>query len=90
MAINYKDNEAIFTSVIYEDETLGLRDFLQEKASDEIKFTFTGCDDIHFAVLQLIMAYKKNYSCIYEFGDENKIYEKVLKGFDTSENNYNQ
>lgn len=89
MAINYADNEVIFTSVIYEDETIPLRDFLQEKAGSEVKFNFTECEDIHLAILQLIVAYKKNYNCIYEFGHEQKIYEKVLKGFDTSENNCN-
>lgn len=89
MAISYTDNEAIFASVIYEDETIPLRDFLQEKAGNEVKFNFTQCEDIHLAILQLIMAYKKIYSCSYEFSHEQKIYEKVLKGFDTSENNCN-
>jgi len=89
MAINFHDNEAIFESVVYEDETVSLRDYLQEKAGNEVSFDFTKCDDINFAVMQLVMAYKKNYSCTYEFGNEKKFYEKVLKGFDTSENNCN-
>ncbi|MBA3026033.1 MAG: hypothetical protein FP820_06420 [Sulfurimonas sp.] len=89
MAINYKNDEATFSAVVYEDETLQFRDFLQQKAGNELRFNFNECEDIHFAVLQLIMAYKKNYSCIYEFSNEKKIYEKVLEGFDPSENNCN-
>lgn len=86
MPITYEKNEANFTSVIYEDEVVPFRDFLQEKAGEELKFSFNECDDIHLAILQLIMAYKKNYSCSYKFGEEKKLFETVLKGFDTSEN----
>ncbi len=89
MAINFQNNEVRFEAVIYEDEIISLRNFLQENGGNEINFVFTECDDIHFAILQLIMAYKKNYDCLYEFGDENKIYAKVLKGFSTSEDNCN-
>ncbi|MCK4875604.1 MAG: hypothetical protein KAR81_02990 [Sulfurimonas sp.] len=89
MAITYDNKRVIFASVIYEDDVLSLRDFLQTNAGDEINFDFRDCEDIHLAVLQLIMAYKKNYSCVYEFGDENKLYVKVLKGFDSSENHCN-
>ena len=85
MAITYEDNKATFSSVIYEDEVVSFRDFLQEKAPEEIEMDFIDCDDIHLAVVQLIMAYKKNYSCSYEFSDNKKLYETVLKGFDTSE-----
>jgi hypothetical protein len=86
MAITYENNETTFTSVIYEDEVVPLRDFLQEKAGESIVFKFSECDDIHLAILQLIMAYKKNYEAIYEFGETKKLFQKVLEGFDTSEN----
>ena len=86
MAITYDGNSAIFTSVIYEDEVVTFRDYLQEKAGEEVKFIFNDCEDLHLAILQLIMAYKKNYSCVYEFGDTKKLFETVLKGFSTSEN----
>nr|WP_321268355.1 hypothetical protein [uncultured Sulfurimonas sp.] len=89
MAIIYKDNCAAFESVIYEDEVLSFRDFLQNIAPNEVKFDFRECEDIHLAILQLIMAYEKNYSVLYEFGDTKKLFEQVLKGFDTSENHCN-
>jgi hypothetical protein len=85
MAITYEGNVATFESVIYEDEVVAFRDFMQEKAGEEIHLNFNDCEDVHLAVLQLIMAYKKNYSCTYEFGQNIKLYQRVLEGFDTSE-----
>lgn len=89
MAINYDKKTASFASVIYEDEVVELRDFLQGNAGDELKFNFTDCEDVHLAVLQLILAYKKNYSCSYEFGDKKRLFQTLLEGFDTSENHCN-
>ena len=86
MAIEYKKNEAIFTSVIYEDEVISFRDFLQVNAGEELQFNFIECEDLHLAILQLIMAYKKNYKCKYIFGENKKFFETVLKGFNESEN----
>ena len=84
MAITYENSEATFTAVIYEDEVVSLRDFLQEKAPDAVQLNFTECDDVHLAIMQLIMAYKKNYQCSYEFGASKKLFQTVLEGFDTS------
>jgi len=86
MSITYEKNEANFTSVIYEDEVVMFRDFLQEKAGEELSLNFKECEDIHLAILQLIMAYKKNYSCNYTFGEKKRLYQIVLEGFNTSEN----
>jgi len=85
MSIQYDGNRVEFESVIYEDEVVDLRDFLQEKAPEAVTFDFTECEDLHLAVLQLILAYKKVYACEYKLSDDTKIYHKVLKGFDSSE-----
>jgi hypothetical protein len=86
MAITYEGNVATLESVIYEDEVVPFRDFLQANAGDEVHFNMAGCEDIHLAVLQLMMAYKKNYSSSYEFGEKVKLFQRVLEGFDVSEN----
>ena len=86
MAITYEKRVATFTSVIYEDEVTTLRDFLQEKAPKSVLFNFKECDDIHLAIIQLIVAYKKTYECSYEFAESKKLFQTVLEGFDTSEN----
>ena len=89
MSITYENNSAKFDAVIYEDEVVSFRDFLQEKAGEELTLDFISCEDIHFAVVQLIMAYKKSYACQYIFADETKLFQIVLEGFDSSENHCN-
>ncbi len=89
MSITYENNEANFTSVIYEDEVVAFRDFLQEKAGEELSLNFQECEDIHLAILQLIMAYKKSYSCSYTFGEKKRLFQIVLEGFYTSEDHCN-
>jgi len=86
MSITYEKNEVSFTSVIYEDEVVSFRDFLQEKAGEELSLNFSECEDIHLAIIQLIMAYKKSYACSYTFGDKKRLFQTVLEGFNTSEN----
>ena len=89
MAITYEENTATLESVIYEDEVVAFRDFLQEKAPEEVHLNMVACEDIHLAVIQLIMAYKKNYSTSYEFGETVKLFQRVIEGFDVSENHCN-
>lgn len=89
MAISYDNKTALFASVIYEDDVVGLRDFLQSNAGEEVVFNFVDCEDVHLAVLQLVLAYKKNYNCSYEFGENKKIFQTCLEGFDTSEDHCN-
>jgi hypothetical protein len=80
------DNENItFDGVIYEDEIPELRDHLQTVAPAMVHFDFSECEDLHLAMIQVIMAYKKMYQCDYKFGDKVYIYQKVLEGFETSE-----
>lgn len=86
MAINYEGKNIIFESVIYEDDVPTLRTFLQKNAGEEITFDFLECEDLHLAILQLIFSYQKNYPYIFKFATERKLFETVLKGFDTSEN----
>ena len=86
MAITYDGNTVNFESVIYEDEVVSFRDYLQEKAGESIVLNFKECEDIHLAIIQLIMAYKKNYECSYQFGEKVKLFQTVLEGFEVSEN----
>ncbi len=89
MAIDIQDNRVVFSSVIYEDEVSTMRDFFQQRAPEKISIDFSQCDDVHLAVLQTIMAYKKLYDCEYHFAKERKIFQRVLEGFDKSENHCN-
>lgn len=87
MAIIYDGNKALFISESNEEELIPFRDFLQNKAGEELEFDFIEAESIHFAILQLIMAYKKSYKCTYKFADDKKCFEKVLSGFDVTQEN---
>jgi hypothetical protein len=84
MAIAMENYSAIFTGVTYEDEIASLRDYLQFSAPASILFDFSDCDDVHLGVLQLVLAYKKQYSSEYRFGGYEKLYQKVCEGFECS------
>ena len=86
MSMKIEDSKVIFESVIYEDEIEPLREFLQSRAPESVLFDFSACDDLHLAVMQVIMAYKKLYVCEYDFGDKEKLFKMTLEGFSVSEN----
>lgn len=85
MATVMENNTVRFSGVIYEDEIVALRDYLQESSPAEITFDFSGCDDVHLGLLQLIFAYKKLYAANFIFGNSGKLYEKVCEGFETTD-----
>lgn len=85
MATIIENNTVTFSAVVYEDEIVPLRDFLQMASPAEITVDFTACDDIHMGVLQLILGYKKLYDANFIYGKEIKLYQKVCEGFDISE-----
>lgn len=85
MATLMENNTVTFSAVVYEDEIVPLRDFLQMASPSEITVDFTQCDDIHLGVLQLVLGYKKLYGANFLFGDEMKLYQKVCEGFETTE-----
>ncbi|WP_455755710.1 hypothetical protein [Sulfurimonas sp.] len=84
MAIEYEGNVATFVSKINEDEIIPFRDFLQEKAGEDVHLNFVDCQEVHFALIQLAMAYIKNYNATYEFGESKKLFQTLLEGFDSS------
>jgi len=82
MAITSKGTNILLKAVIYEDEVVKLRKKLMKLAPEEITFEMSDCDDIHLAVIQQMLAYKKMYSCSFNFAENVKIYQKVIEGFD--------
>lgn len=84
MAMIKEDNRVVFSSVVYEDEIVPLREYLQECSPTCVRFDFVGCDDIHLGVLQVVLAYQKLYDTEYLFGPEIKVFQQVCEGFETS------
>ncbi len=85
MGIEYKENTAVFSGMIYEDTIVELRDFLQEKAPEPLVLDLSGCDDIHLGVVQLLLAYAKIYEAQFVYPEEEKVYSKLFVGFDRGE-----
>lgn len=85
MSMIMENNSVVFTGVTYEDEIGALRDYCQVSAPASLLFDFSACDDIHLGLLQLVLAYKKCYSAEYRFGADEKLYQKVCEGFETTE-----
>lgn len=85
MGITFDKQTITFEAVIYEDEVVSLREKLNELAPETIHFDMRECDDMHLAVIQQVLAYKKVYSCDYSFADEVKTYQKILEGFDEND-----
>ena len=81
MAITSKANKITLKAVIYEDQVLVLRKKLMKLAPEELEFNMSDCDDIHLAVIQQMLAYKKMYNCTFIFSDTIKNYQKIIEGF---------
>ena len=84
MAITSEGTNISLQAVIYEDEVLELRKKLMELAPEELSFDMSDCDDIHLAVIQQILAYKKLYNCTYIFSEKMTNYQKIIEGFNTN------
>jgi len=87
MGISYDGAKIAFEAVIYEDEVVSLREKLNEIAPEEVIFDLSSCDDLHLAVIQQILAYKKLYACSFNFSVTPKVYQKVIEGFDHNDCN---
>jgi hypothetical protein len=85
-----QDKKVVFHGIIYENEVVSLRDFLKKQAPNKIIFDFSRCEDLHTAILQMIISYELINSVEYIFNsDEVKSYQKFLEGLELTENNEN-
>ncbi len=87
MAISYDGANIVLEGVIYEDEVIPLREKLNEIAPQEIQFDLSVCDDMHLSIIQQMLAYKKLYTCSFNFSAAEKTYQKVIEGFDENDCN---
>ncbi len=85
MGITYDGAKIAFEAVIYEDEVISLREKLNELAPEEITFDLSDCDDLHLAIIQQMLAYKRLYACNFNFSVTKKVYQKLIEGFDSNE-----
>jgi hypothetical protein len=89
MGLKFKGDNIIFLGVVYENEIIKVRHFLNEMAPNKIICNFQNCEDIHLAVLQQIFAYSLLYKIEYTYGSIDRSYHKIIKGFNKLENSCN-
>jgi hypothetical protein len=89
MAIELNSNIVKFDGVIYENELSNLREHLQGISPEEVTFDFKDAQDVHLAILQIVLSYQKLYTCNYLFNDEDSMFKKTIQGFDSSEEHCN-
>lgn len=85
MGISFNGETITLEAVIYEDEVVSLREKLTELAPAGVLFDLSDCDDVHLSVIQQMLAYKKIYGCDFKFSVNERVYQKVIEGFDQNE-----
>lgn len=90
MGISCENDTVRFDGVVYEDTVSELRDYLQVRAPEAVRFDFSGCEDMHLAVVQVVLAYARLYPCDYRFAEASSAYRKVIEGFDPNEDHCSQ
>lgn len=86
MSATYEENNRIvFKECVYESELEPLKAYMDQKKS-ALDIDLKACKDIHGAVIQLILAYKVQYSCTFEFSEDASPFKMALQGFSSIEN----
>lgn len=83
-AIIYNGTKAVLEGNVFEDEVVALRAFMQESVKEHLTFDLTACNDMHTAIVQLLLAFKSSYSCEFIYGDKTKPYAMAMQGFVTA------
>ncbi|MDD5717570.1 MAG: hypothetical protein PHW64_07175 [Sulfuricurvum sp.] len=86
MGMELQNERVVFSGVVYEDDIVTLRDYLQAKAPESVLFDMSMSDDIHLGILQMILSYVKMYDGEFLYPSEIKPFQKVCEGFETNEN----
>ena len=81
MAIEYNENLALFEGNVFEDELPNLRVFLQKYSHSSVSIDLKNCNDMHTAVIQLLLSFKALHECYFIFGDKSKPYAMAIDGF---------
>ncbi len=79
--ITYNGSKVIFNENVLENELVELRSFLQENIDKKIIFDLSSCNDMHTAIVQLLVAFKATYSCDFVIADRSKPYAMAIDVF---------
>ena len=80
-AVKYEGNSVVFDGNVFEDEVIGLRDFINKNCEQKISFDLKNCSDMHTAVVQLLLSCKAVCSCDFIIKDRTKPFAMAIDGF---------
>jgi len=80
-AVTYDGNKVVLDGNVFEDEVIGLRDFINKHCEQNITFDLQKCSDMHTAVVQLLLACKAICSCDFILNDRTKPFAMAIDGF---------
>ncbi len=81
MAIKYDGNLALFEGNVFDDELSELKIFLQKNSHSGVTIDLKDCNDMHTALIQLLLSFKTLHECQFIFGDKSKPYAIAIDGF---------
>jgi hypothetical protein len=80
-AVIYDGNRVVFDGNVFEDEVIGLREFINKNCEQKISFDLENCTDMHTSVVQLLLSCKSVCSCDFIFNDRTKPFAMAIDGF---------
>lgn len=86
--VEYQESKVVFNGNVNENEVMALRTFLQQHKESMLTFDFANCNDVHTAVLQLILAFKLLYQSEFVFDAQYLPYRMAIEGFKADENDF--
>ena len=79
-------SKVTFEKKVYENELENLKQHLNG-VTEKLTVDMSSCDDLHGAIIQLLLAHKARYDSNYIFSDKNSTFKMALQGFRSVENN---
>jgi len=87
MAMTLSDDKVIFEKKVYENELEALKKHLAEH--HKLTIDASACDDMHGAIIQLILAHHSVYESEFIFNEKNSTFKMAIEGFRNVENDCN-
>lgn len=84
-AVIYDGSKAMLNGNVFEDELVGMRSFIQNNSDQLLSFDLSACNDMHTAIVQLLVAAKATKSCEFIFSDHTKPFVMAIEGFKVEE-----
>ncbi len=87
MAMTLTDDKVVFEKKVYENELVALKEHLAQH--QKLTIDMSACDDMHGAIVQLLLAHHAVFTSEFIFSDKNSTFKMAIEGFRNVENDCN-